>query len=73
MINFGWDFQKAEAKNKFCFIDADAARLYRVAMLKERILKEEISSLRGKQLPIDRLVKELQDKIKQINVKILAC
>jgi KaiC/GvpD/RAD55 family RecA-like ATPase len=43
--------------------------LSRVAMLKERMLKEETSSLRGKQLPIDRLVEELQEKIKQTNAK----
>jgi KaiC/GvpD/RAD55 family RecA-like ATPase len=67
MNNFGWDFQKAEAEGKFGFIDA--TRLSRVAMLKERMLKEEASSLRGKQLPIDRLIEDLQDKIKQINAK----
>ncbi len=67
MMNFGWDFQKAEAEGKFGFIDA--TRLSRVAMLKERMLKEETSSLRGKQLPIDRLVEELQEKIKQTNAK----
>ena len=67
MINFGWDFNKAEEEGKFGFVDA--TRLSRVAMLKERMLKEESSSLRGKQLPIDRLVEELQDKIRQIDAK----
>jgi KaiC/GvpD/RAD55 family RecA-like ATPase len=67
MRNFGWDFQKAEEEAKFGFIDA--TRLSRVAMLKEKMLKEETGSLRGKQLPIDRLVEELQDKIKQVNAK----
>jgi KaiC/GvpD/RAD55 family RecA-like ATPase len=33
------------------------------------MLKEETSSLRGKQLQIDKLVEELEDKIKQINAK----
>jgi KaiC/GvpD/RAD55 family RecA-like ATPase len=33
------------------------------------MLKEETSSLRGKQLQIDRLVEELQEKIQQINAK----
>jgi circadian clock protein KaiC len=47
----------------------DATRLSRVAMLKERLTKEETSSLRGKQLQIDRLVEELQEKIQQIGAK----
>jgi KaiC/GvpD/RAD55 family RecA-like ATPase len=41
----------------------------RVAILKEKLLKEETSSLRGKQLQVDKLVEELQAKIKQINAK----
>ena len=48
MLKFGWDFKKAEEENKFAFIDA--TRLSRVAMLKEKMLREETSSLRGKQL-----------------------
>jgi KaiC/GvpD/RAD55 family RecA-like ATPase len=67
MLKFGWDFQKAEDEGKFIFIDA--TRLSRVAMLKEKMLKEETSSLRGKQLQIDRLIEELQDKIHQIDAK----
>jgi circadian clock protein KaiC len=67
MKNFGWDFQKTESEGKFGFIDA--TRLSRVALLKEKMLKEETSSLRGKQLPIDRLVEELQDMIRQTNAK----
>ncbi len=67
MMNFGWDFQKAEEEGKFGFIDA--TRLSRVAMLKEKMMKEEAHSLRGKQLPIDKLVEQLQDKIKEINAK----
>ena len=70
MKNFGWDFQKAEEEGKFAFVDA--TRLSRVAMLKERMLKEESSSLRGKQLPIDRLVEDLQDKIRQVDAKRVA-
>ena len=67
MLKFGWDFKKAEEEGKFLFIDA--TRLSRVAILKEKMLKEETSSLRGKQLQIDRLVEELQSKIQQINAK----
>ncbi len=67
MLKFGWDFKKAEEEGKFLFIDA--TRLSRVAMLKEKMLHEETSSLRGKQLPIDRLIEELQVKIQQIGAK----
>ena len=66
MKNFGWDFQKAEDEGKFGFIDA--TRLSRVAMLKEKMMKET-QSLRGKLLPIDKLVERLQDKIKEIDAK----
>ncbi len=70
MLKFGWDFKKAEEEGKFLFVDA--TRLSRVAMLKEKMMREETSSLRGKQLQIDRLVEELQEKIKQINAKRVA-
>src|SRR3990172_13244482 len=67
MLKFGWDFKKAEEEGKFFFIDA--TRLSRIAILKEKMLKEETSSLRGKELQIDKLIEELQGKIKQINAK----
>lgn len=67
MVKFGWDFKKAEEEGKFLFIDA--TRLSRVAILKEKMLKEEASSLRGKQLQIDKLIEELQAKIQQIGAK----
>jgi len=67
MAKFGWDFKKAEDEGKFLFVDA--TRLSRVAMLKERLTKEETSSLRGKQLQIDRLIEQLQEKIQQIGAK----
>ncbi len=67
MLKFGWDFQKAEEQGKFAFLDA--TRLSRVAMLKEKMLKEETSSLRGKQLSIDKLIEELHAKIQQIGAK----
>jgi len=67
MAKFGWDFRKAEAEGKFGFLDA--TRLSRVAILKEKMMKEETSSLRGKQLQVDKLIEELQEKIKQVNAK----
>jgi KaiC/GvpD/RAD55 family RecA-like ATPase len=67
MLNFGWDFQKGEDEGKFGFIDA--TRLSRVAMLKEKLLKEETGSLRGKQLPVDKLIEQLEDMIKQVHAK----
>jgi KaiC/GvpD/RAD55 family RecA-like ATPase len=70
MLQFGWDFRKADGERKFAFIDA--TRMSRVAMLKEKLYKEESKSLRGKQLPIDKLIEELQAKIAQINAKRVA-
>ena len=67
MRKFGWDFKKAEEEGKFLFVDA--TRLSRVAILKEKMLKEETSSLRGKQLQIDKLIEDLQAKIQQIDAK----
>jgi KaiC/GvpD/RAD55 family RecA-like ATPase len=70
MLSLGWDFKKAEEEGKFLFVDA--TRLSRLAIIKEKMLKEETSSLRGKQLQIDKLVEELQTKIRQINAKRVA-
>jgi circadian clock protein KaiC len=67
MMKFGWDFKKAKEEKRFGFIDA--TRMSRVALLREKLLKEESSSLRGKQLPIDKLIEELQAKIKELNAK----
>ena len=67
MRQFGWDFQKAEAERKFAFIDA--TRMSRVAMLKEKLYKEESRSLRGKRLSVDGLVEDLQGKIQQVEAK----
>ena len=67
MQQFGWDFQKAEGERKFAFVDA--TRMSRVAMLKEKLYKEETKSLRGKQLSIDKLIEELQARIAQTNAK----
>jgi len=61
MQQFGWDFRKAEEERKFSFIDA--TRMSRVAMLKEKLYKEESRSLRGKKLSIDKLIEDLQARI----------
>jgi KaiC/GvpD/RAD55 family RecA-like ATPase len=67
MMKFGWDFRKANQESKFALIDA--TRLSRVAILKEKIVKAETGSLRGKQLEIDKLIEELEVKVKEINAK----
>jgi len=67
MQQFGWDFKKAEDNRKFAFIDA--TRISRVAMLKEKLYKEETRSLKGKQLSIDQLIEELQGKIQALDAK----
>lgn len=67
MQQFGWDFRKAEGDRKFAFIDA--TRLSRVAMLKEKLYKEETESLQGKQLSIEKLLEEVQAKIQMIKAK----
>jgi len=69
MQNFGWDFKKAEEEAKFVFIDA--TRMSRAALLGEKIYGET-SSLRGKQLPVDKLIEELEAKIRQIDAKRVA-
>ena len=67
MGRFGWNFEKAEQEGKFAYIDA--TKLSRIAILKEKMLKEESSSLRGKELQVDRLIEEVQNKIQQVNAK----
>ena len=67
MKNFGWDFEKAEREGKFAYVDA--TRMSRVAMLKEALYKEESGSLRGKALPVDKLIGDIQAKIQQVNAK----
>ena len=67
MAKFGWDFRKAADEEKFGFIDA--TRLSRVALLKEKLMQEEKSSLRGKELHIDRLIEQIQAKIEEVDAK----
>ena len=75
MQQFGWDFKKAENERKFAFLDA--TRMSRVAMLKEKLYKEESRSLRGRKLSIDKLIEDLQamivtTKAKRVVVDTLA-
>jgi len=70
MRQFGWDFAEAEKNRKFAFIDATQAQ--RVSMLKETLYKEESLSLKGKQLPIDQLVQEINQKVQALKAKRVA-
>jgi KaiC/GvpD/RAD55 family RecA-like ATPase len=67
MQQFGWDFRKAEGDMKFAFINA--TRISRVAMLKEKLYKEETKSLQGKQLSIEKLLEDVQAKIQMVKAK----
>lgn len=67
MSQFGLDFQKAEDEQKFAFINA--SRMSQVSMLKEKLYKEETRSLRGKHLPVDKLLEDLRMKISGIHAK----
>ena len=66
MQDFGWDFVTAEQEAKFIFIDA--TRMSRSALLRAESHGEP-DILRGKQLPIDKLVEELEENIRQIDAK----
>ena len=66
MRNFGWDFKKAEEEEKFIFIDA--TRMSRAALLQSR-MRGETRSLRGRQLPIDKLIENVEEKIHHIDAK----
>ena len=66
MLNFGWDFRKAEEEGKFVFIDA--TRMTRSSLLRAKFGAEK-NSLRDKQLPIDRLVENLESEIHRIGAK----
>ncbi|MDH5634663.1 MAG: AAA family ATPase [Candidatus Bathyarchaeota archaeon] len=67
MKQFGWDFEKAEKEGKFAFVDA--TRMSQVAMLKEKLYKEESRSLRGKHLSIDKLIEDIRAKISAVGAK----
>jgi KaiC/GvpD/RAD55 family RecA-like ATPase len=67
MKHFGWDFVKAEKERKFVFVDA--TRMSKVSMLKEKLYGEETKSLRGKHLPVDKLIEELGLRIQSIGAK----
>jgi KaiC/GvpD/RAD55 family RecA-like ATPase len=66
MQNFGWDFKKAEEEDKFVFLDA--TRMTRSALLRAKF-GGEINSLRAKQLPIDRLVEQIESELQRTDAK----
>jgi circadian clock protein KaiC len=67
MTRFGWEFEKAEREGKFSYVDA--TKLSRVAILKEKMLKEETNSLRGKELQVDKLIEQVQEKMEQVKAQ----
>ena len=66
MESFGWNFKEAEEQKKFRFIDA--TKMSRSALVRGKIFGEA-KNLRGKQLPIDKLVEELEYQIHEIDAK----
>ena len=66
MEALGWNFKKAEEEKKFIFIDA--TKMSRSALSRGKIFGEQ-TSLRGKKLPIDKLIEELEYRIHEINAK----
>jgi len=70
MRQFGWDFAEAENNHKFAFIDATRAQ--RASALKQAIYEEESRGLKGKQLPIDQLVQEINLKVQAVGAKRVA-
>ena len=69
MLNFGWDFKKAEKEGKFVFIDA--TRMSRAALLSSKLGKER-NSLRAKQLPIDRLIERIESELHEVGAERVA-
>ncbi len=67
MEPFGWDFAEAEGNRKFAFVNA--TRATSASLLKEELYKEESRALRGKQLPVDKLVDEIRAKIGSVDAK----
>lgn len=69
MATFGWDFTKTEEEKKFVFIDATKMSRYTLAQMDAFGAKP---TLRTKQLPIDKLVDELESQIREIDAKRVA-
>ena len=71
MQQFGWDFRKAEEEGKFTFIDA--TRMSRLAILEEKLDKKNThdlhARLRGKRLPIDKLLSDLSVKVHHTKIR----
>jgi KaiC/GvpD/RAD55 family RecA-like ATPase len=66
MATFGWNFEKKEEENKFFFIDA--TKMSRQALAQRNAFGAN-TNLRGKQLPIDKLIDQLETKIREIDAK----
>ena len=66
MIKFGWDFKKLEEEKKISFIDATLMSRRTTTM--EEIYGES-SSVNAKQLPIDKLMEQLEEQIHEIGAK----
>jgi KaiC/GvpD/RAD55 family RecA-like ATPase len=66
MNKFSWDFKKAEEEGKFAFIDATL--MSRRTPLMEKMYNGT-DNLKRKQLPIDKLIEQLEDKIHEIGAK----
>ncbi len=71
MQQFGWDFRKAEEEGKFTFIDA--TRMSRLAILEEKLDEKKSRDLhvrlRGKRLPIDKLLSDLSVKVHHTKIE----
>ena len=66
MNRFNWDFKKREEEGKLAFIDATMMSRRPTSMEKMYGAADEI---RSKQLPIDKLIEKLEEKIHEIGAK----
>jgi KaiC/GvpD/RAD55 family RecA-like ATPase len=66
MQKFGWDFSKAEKEGKFAFVDATLMSR-RTSLIKKMYNGND--KIRSKQLPIDNLLEQLEEKIHEIGAK----
>ena len=66
MIKFGWDFKKLEEEKKLAFIDATLMSRRTSTIQK---LYGQPNDVNSKQLPIDMLMEQLEEKIHEIGAK----
>ena len=66
MIKFGWDFAKLEEEKKIAFIDATLMSRRTTSM--EQMYGES-NTVNAKQLPIDKLMEQLEEKIHETGAK----